>query len=42
MAYDLDNESFILEFSRLPGQQNIYSLSQDMLAETREIEKNLV
>ena len=42
MAYDLDNESFILEFHRIPSQANVYQLSQDMLAETRKIEKNLV
>lgn len=42
MAYDLDKECFILEFTRIPSQQSIYSLSQDMLASTREIEKNLV
>lgn len=42
MTYDLDNECFILEFIRIPSQANIYQLSQDMLAETRSIEKNLV
>jgi hypothetical protein len=42
MAYDLDKECFILEFSRIPAQTNIYSLSQNMLTETRRIEKNLV
>jgi hypothetical protein len=42
MTYDLDKECFILEFLRIPSQADIYELSQDMLAETRKIENNLV
>lgn len=42
MTYDLDRECFILEFLRIPSQADIYELSQDMLAETRKIENNLV
>jgi len=42
IAYDLDNESFILEFYKIPHQTHIFELSEDMLAETRRIEKNLV
>ena len=42
IAYDLDHESFILEFSKIPHQTHVYELSEAMLAETRRIEKNLV
>jgi len=42
IAYDLDHESFVLEFSRIPHHAHICELSQDMLHETRRIEKNLV
>ena len=42
IAYDMDQESFILEFHKLPQQSYIHELSQDMLRETRRIEKNLV
>ena len=42
IAYDLDNESFILEFHKIPHQTHIFELSEDMLKETRRIEKNLV
>ena len=42
IAYDMDQESFILEVSRIPHQSHVVELSQDMLVETRRIEKNLV
>jgi hypothetical protein len=42
MTYELDRESFILEFFRIPNQRSIYELSQEMLRETRLIEQNLV
>ena len=42
MTYDLDKESFVLEFFKIPNQSNIYDLSQEMLRETRLIEKNLI
>jgi hypothetical protein len=42
VAYDLDNESFILEFRRIPHQTHVFELSEAMLAETRRIEKNMV
>lgn len=42
IAYDLDRESFILEFSKIPHQTHVYELSEAMLAETRRIEKNSV
>jgi len=38
----MDQESFILELSRIPHPTHICELSQDMLFETRKIEKNLV
>jgi len=42
IAYELDQESFVLEFTSIPAPINIFGLSQDMLKETRSIEKNLV
>jgi len=42
IAYDLDQEAFVLEISRIPHQTHIHALSQDMLTETRKIENNLV
>lgn len=42
IAYDLDNESFILEFMRIPHQTHIFQLSEGMLKATREIERNMI
>lgn len=42
IAYDLDRESFVLEFSKIPHQTHVYELSEAMLTETRRIEKNLI
>ena len=42
MAYDLDQESFVLEFFKIPAQTDLFNISQSMLIETRKIEKNLV
>lgn len=42
IAYDLDKESFILEFQKIPHQTHIFDLSEDMLQATRAIEKNMV
>ena len=42
IAYDLDNESFILEFLRIPHQTQIFELSEEMLQATRDIEKNMI
>ena len=42
IAYDLDGESFVLQFHRIPDQSMVYRLSQEMLKETRRIEQNLV
>ena len=42
VAYDLDNESFILELQRIPHQTHVFQLSEDMLKETRSIEKNMI
>lgn len=38
IAYDLDDECFILEILNLPGEQRIIPMANDMLAETRKIE----
>ena len=42
IAYDLDNESFILEFYRIPHQTHVFQLSEEMLKATRLIEKNMI
>lgn len=42
IAYDLDRESFIVEFSRIPGPKHVLQITEDMLAETRKVEKNLI
>ena len=39
IAYDLDRESFVLEFSKIPHQTHVYELSEAMLTETRRIAK---
>ena len=42
IAYDLDQESFILEIKHIPHNTAIMTLTDEMLAGTREIEKNLI
>lgn len=42
IAYDLDNESFILEFQRIPHQTHVFQLSEEMLKATRDIERNMI
>lgn len=42
VAYDLDKESFVIEFTRIPSQKHIFELTEEMLAETRKVEKNLI
>lgn len=42
IAYTLDQESFILQVQKIPSASHVFELSQEMLLETRKIEKNLV
>lgn len=42
VAYDLDKESFVIEFTRIPSQKHIFELTEAMLAETRKVERNLI
>ena len=42
IAYDLDDECFILEILNLPSEQKIIPMANDMLQETRKIEQNLI
>jgi len=42
IAYDLDRESFVIVFTRIPSAQHVFELTEDMLVETRKVEKNLV
>lgn len=42
IAYDMDDECFIIEVLNLPSEQRIFPMAEDMLQETRKIEQNLI
>jgi hypothetical protein len=42
ISYDTDNESFVLRIKHIPSGGHTLDLSNDMLAETRRIEKNMI
>eukprot|EP00347_Sterkiella_histriomuscorum_P010247 403377026 len=42
ISYDTDNESFVLKICHIPSGGQTLELSQDMLKETRRIERNMV
>lgn len=42
ITYEVDNESFVLRILHIPSGGQTMDLSQEMLAETRRIEKNMI
>jgi len=42
ISYDTDCESFVLKILCIPGNSYMIELANDMLKETRRIEKNMV
>ena len=42
ISYDLDRESFIVEFFRIPSPKHVLQITDEMLDETRKVEKNLI
>jgi hypothetical protein len=42
ITYDVDHESFVLRILHIPNGAQTLDLAQDMLQETRRIEKNMV
>ena len=42
ISYDTDFESFVLKILYIPGGSRMLDLANDMLKETRRIEKNMV
>lgn len=42
IAYDLDRESFIVQFYKIPSPKHVLQITEEMLTETRKVEKNLI